>query len=333
MVARLEREENRAKAVQEAARLARQLAMEEEGDFYLSDPEEYFADANLRAKVQRSQTTGLLDLPPEVLILVVSYAAGYPDKLSPAEMKTIRLVHPQLGNLRYLKQQLFRRFILSPDPDKLWRLQQTADSIAPFVSEVIFRPVIITKSKIPPSRRRDTDARIKKALAPRIDKVIADGKVQSTWVYFLQRLNPNAAIRIRYAMHEHAYGFTSPGPPRQLFLQTIVASLVTSAFRTSELELTHCTDNASIWNNIAGWKDLDLSDLKTLSISLTPHDLIRRRVKSDEQLQTFTQESVFLLQCLLEKSSSTLQNLTIERDHPNFLSGDDLPLLPALRSL
>lgn len=330
---RLEHDDTRAKAAEEAARLAKQQAKDEEGEFYLSDVEEYFTDANLRAKIHGSQATGLLDLPPEVLIIIVGYTADRLEVLSRPNMRSLRLVHPQLANLRYLKTKLFGTFFLTPDPAQLWRIQKTADSIAPCVSEVIFRPVVIDKSKVPRGRMRDTNAVIKKAMKPRIDEVMASGKVQSIWVDFLKKLNSNAAISIRYDMKEDSVRFTCPGPPPQPFLQLVVRSLMASGLNASELELRHCTQSASIWSNVDGWGDIDLSALKFLKFSFTIRDIMRHRVDSDKHLRTFAHESARVLRCLLKGSSSTLQSLTIDTDASTLLSSDSFPVLPALRSL
>lgn len=333
MITRLEHQEKRAKRAAEAARLAKQQAMEEEGEFYLSDPEQYFADANLRAKVRKSKANGLLDLPPEVLILIVGYAAVHPFSYSPPNMKSLRLVHPQLGNLRYLKQKLFATFTLTPHPDQLWMVRRSGTSIAPFVTDVVFRPVIIDKTKIPRARQNDTNAYIKKIMKPRIDEAIANGKAQSTFVDFLQKLKPNAALRVQYSEQEEGFNYTCPGPPPQPFLKLVVASLAVSKFRPSEVQLHYCTQSALIWSNIDGWADLDLGALKSLRFSFTIRSFMLTRVDSDKHVRNFAAESSSVLQCLLKKSSSTLQDLTVDTGVSDLFSGNGLPALPALRSV
>ncbi|KXT01855.1 hypothetical protein AC578_2168 [Pseudocercospora eumusae] len=292
---------------EEARRTAKQKAREEEGDFYLSDAEGYFDNVNLRAKVGRSTATGLLDLPPEILTIIAEYAAGHPtSRLNRACMQALRLTHPLLSNLNFLKHNLFRNLTLTPNPDHLWKITKYAVKIAPYVKEVTFRPVLIEKSKAPKARQRDYNAQVAKAMRPRIDEAIKSGRVQRVWVDLLDRLPAGAKFMVLYLENEDFFSITSPGPPPQPFLQLVIASLAVSRCKFAGLGLQHCTESALVWQNIDSWNDLELSHLKSLTVALTMKTFMSYSTDKEKHLRNFDVEAACVLRTLLTKSSSTL---------------------------
>ncbi|EME81729.1 uncharacterized protein MYCFIDRAFT_78820 [Pseudocercospora fijiensis CIRAD86] len=118
-------------SAEESKRRAKQRAREEEGDFYLSDAEAYFENVNLHAKVKGSTATGLLDLPPEILTIIAEFAAGHPGILNRRCMKDLRLTHPLLSHLGFLKSKLFATITLTPEPGQLWAITKYAANLAP----------------------------------------------------------------------------------------------------------------------------------------------------------------------------------------------------------
>ncbi|KAF7195812.1 hypothetical protein HII31_02829, partial [Pseudocercospora fuligena] len=318
---------------EETKRRAKQKAREEEGEFYLSDAEDYFDNVNLRAKMKGTTATGLLDLPPEILTMIAESAAGHPDTLNRRRMKGLRLTHPLLSDLDFLKHKLFGTLTLTPDPDQLWLITKSAVKIAPYVKKVIFRPVLVDKSKAPKARQNDSNAWVKKVMKPRIDEAIESGRVQRAWVDFLDRMRSGVDIMVLCREDENKRLITSPGPTPQTFLQLVVASLAASRCNYAELDLQSCTQSAQVWQKIDSWKGLELGSLKSLRVALAMKDSMRRRSDSEKYLRDFDLESACVLRNLLRKSGSTLQSLTIETDTPSLIYSTSLPTLPPLRFL
>lgn len=314
------RAEHRRIVDEDIRRLAKQKAKAED-EFYLSDEEDYFANMQLRAKVSGSKATGLLELPPEVLSTIVEYCSA-------PEWKCLRLVHSYLAELRLLKQKLFEKFTLTPDPAKLFMIRRMADSIGPFVSTIYMRPIMIGAAENP---NNHTSSFVKKNLKPAIDLALKNGSVLSAWIGFLSKTRPGVGIVFQYREKEGSWTTTCPGPPPEPMLRLSIASLAKSGCKVGRLEIEFYSIGANLCKNVSHWGELHLDELKELNVMFC----LRSQVLDNRKhVDNFSREHTAVTKLLSRMSSSTIQDLTVDLKFSTlFFRSESLPVLPALRRL
>ena len=177
-----------------AARVAAERERQQkEAEFHLSDTEDYFPNDIRDARVSGHTSCKLLELPPDVLNLIVDHSVPHNQSLVgglqtyTAALRHLRLIHPCFAYLRLLLNRLFGNLTLRADPDQLRELENGIGRIAPFVKKITFCSTKVRRVDLAQRKRRDSSHEIRRVLGRRIDKVIEDGRLLSTWSGVLQQ--------------------------------------------------------------------------------------------------------------------------------------------------
>lgn len=319
--------------------------MDDDGDdeFGLSNAEEYF-DKAAQYSFTGIPSSRLLQLPPEILTLIVEYvltpnsrSSYLPQPSHLAILKGLRAVHPHIARLRIVQNKLFRTLYLRPDPDQLRDLERDAkgfSNIAPFVRQVVFEPVLVHRRDLPPHRAHDLTATVQELLGVRVRRAVKEGRVLAIWTKVLQQLTNVSGFSLRHTQRTTWETINcGPGPLNLLNLTLDCLSKIKNrSIHELGLEYFHAEDEF-VWTKVPQWGDINVAQVESLKCAFEINHISGRKW---DYRKTFGLESVAVLTNVLHASASKLRDLTLQGQVISTLfspATKTLPSLPKVRSL
>ncbi|EME42611.1 hypothetical protein DOTSEDRAFT_36447 [Dothistroma septosporum NZE10] len=317
-----------------AARVAAEREKQQkEAEFHLSDTEDYFPHDIRDARVSGHTTCRLLELPPDVLNLIVDHSAPRSQSLPgdfqtyTAALKHLRLLHPCFAYLRLLLNRLFGNLTMRADPDQLKELHKGIERIAPFVKKITFCSSKVKRADMAKRKRRDSSHEIRRVLGRRVEKTLEDGRLLTTWTGVLQQCqNLQDFAIIRGHVDEDNIDL---GPSAHALINVVAKCIVAANKSPRNISIDHKIDNEMIWTTMPEWRHLDYRRLEHLDFSLVLQCLLNKY----NSRVVFKREAMLLLSHVLRASSGSLQSLSSAGHTLKALVDMQMPVLSVLRKL
>ncbi|UJO21884.1 uncharacterized protein CLAFUR5_09165 [Fulvia fulva] len=316
-----------------AARIAAvREAQQKEADFHLSDAEDYFPDDIRDVRVSGHTSCKLLELPPDILNLIVDHSVPQKQSRSgdgqtyTAALKHLRLIHPCFANLRLLLNRLFGSLTLRADPDQLRELDKGIKRVTPFVKKVVFSTVKVKRSTLAKRKRRDHSSEIRRVLGRRTEKIVEDGSLPAAWSSLMKQCPNLSEFRIAQGLVDSEN--IDLGPSARDLFRIVVKSIIAASKQPHNLSIDYVTDEDRIWITLAAWQELDFTKLTELDLSIT----MEHGHKNCAPVLAFKEEARALLAHVLQESSGSLQKLTASGHVLEALLEMDV-LIPDLREV